>query len=238
MKDKIIEVIEDLKAKGYFKEDNGVIRRYNKFYNSFEQLNRQQLQQILFRQYLSMNDVSEYLFFIIDELPVFPKKEFNDYEKYIKYSKEPSFKNVLNCFLNGLYLTNQGKKTDLTSINESSRNIYLDNIMQLLINNDIFTDKYPTNNLLKHRLFKFDKDKEAFILVTVDNISNFIDVKNQDILKLIFEKASNNPTHKLTYLWGAVDDFNKAKNRDSIIENSRKSYNYIVNLIESFKLDK
>ena len=37
MKDKIIEVIEDLKAKGYFKEDNGVIRRYNKFYNSFEQ---------------------------------------------------------------------------------------------------------------------------------------------------------------------------------------------------------
>ena len=126
----------------------------------------------------------------------------------------------------------------MTSINESGRNIHLDNIMQLLINNDIFTDKYPTNNLLKHRLFKFDKDKEAFILVTVDNISNFIDVKNQDILKLIFEKASNNPTHKLTYLWGAVDDFNKAKNRDSIIENSRKSYNYKVNLIESFKLDK
>ena len=238
MKDKVIEVIEDLKAKGYFKEDNGIIRRYNKSYNAFDQLTTQDLQQLLFRQYLSMNDVSEYSFFIINELPVFPNKEFNDYEKYIKYSKEPSFKKVLNNFLNGLYLTNQRKKTDLTSINESSRNISLDKIMQLLINNDIFTDKHPTNNLLKYRLFKFDKDNEEFILVTVDNISNFIDVKNQDTLKLIFEKASNNPTHKLTYLWGAVDDFNKAKNRDSIIENSRKSYDYIVNLIESFKLDK
>ena len=238
MKDKVIEVIEDLKAKGYFKEDNGIKRRYNKSYNAFDQLTTQDLQQLLFRQYLSMNDVSEYSFFIINELPVFPNKEFNDYEKYIKYSKEPSFKKVLNNFLNGLYLTNQRKKTDLTSINESSRNISLDKIMQLLINNDIFTDKHPTNNLLKYRLFKFDKDNEEFILVTVDNISNFIDVKNQDTLKLIFEKASNNPTHKLTYLWGAVDDFNKAKNRDSIIENSRKSYDYIVNLIESFKLDK
>ena len=44
MKDKVIEVIEDLKAKGYFKEHNGVIRRYNKFYNSFEQLNTQQME--------------------------------------------------------------------------------------------------------------------------------------------------------------------------------------------------
>lgn len=237
MNDKIKEIVEDLKNKGYFKYNDSKVKRYSKYWNGFEAVEISQFLNILREYNLSSEDVNKYYSKIIFNLPVFPGKQYNNYQNYIKAGKEPSFKDVLNRFMNTQYKINQRKKVQSFKLDTGNiRNIDLNKIIQLLINNDIFTDKLLIDRNMRYQLIKYDSDKEELILINKDNFTDYIGINNDYLSNIIFSKANEHPT-LLTNLDGLYYGFKKARQNDLTKKSCEDDYSYIVNLKKSFKLN-
>ena len=154
MNNRINDVINDLTAKGYFKLSNGNVKRFNKIYGAFEELQRMQFYNFLKREYLSVNDVNEYLYYIINNLNEFPVKQFKNYDAYVGLSKNPSFKSVEDDFMTRFYTRNNNNKNPDIALQESN----ISNHIQILINHDVFNKDYKD-------LYHYDIENKAFILV-------------------------------------------------------------------------
>ena len=235
MDKKLENIIADLKSKGYFKYNGSNVKRYSKTYSGFEEVGLNRFGDLLFKEYkLNRNYISKYIYIIINNLNEFPSKEWWNYQEYIKASREPSFKVVLNSFLTKQYKDNQIKKVKNFKINNpNSVNVSLNHIMQLLINNDIFIDMCYSG----YCFYKYDADNKDFIKITKDNFGEYTGITNKYTINILYDKAIVNSTYKLINLNGTVNKFAKAKKRELTLQNNKKDYEYIIKLKESFKKD-
>lgn len=223
-------IVEELTKQGYFKYGNGGIKRYSKVYGGFEPISINIFMKLL-QDYLTSEQVFHYHSKIVYDLPAFPDKEWWNYQDYMRAKDEPSFKEVLNRFLKYQYEENQKKKTEPIDLNKNPINIRLDDIMQVLINNDIFVDRVYYG----YGFFKYDIDNAAFIPVTKDNFMNYTGINSKDVADYLFRRINQSPTYKLTNLNGLVDGFSKAKKRDLILKKNKSDYEYINSLKDSIR---
>lgn len=236
MDNKINSIVNDLKSKGYFKYGNNEVKRYSKLYHGFEPIAAHPFINILNKEYkVTGENLNKYRSLIISRLPMFPNKEYNNYQEYMGAKKEPSFKQVLNRFLDNQYKTNNLKKTNqINNLNNKKiTDINLNDIIPLLINNDVFFDR----GYSELELFKYDADNEKFIPVTKDNFTDYININRKDISDRLFKQVINHAFSNLTYLNGLVNGFKKGRKRDLTLKQYKSDYEYITNLIESFNLE-
>ena len=227
MNDKINSIAEELTKQGYFKRGNG-IDRYSKVYGGFESVSSGQFIKIV-AESLTSEQAFHNWSKIAAMLPVFPSKEWWNYQEYMRVKDEPSFKEVLNHFLKYQYKQNQKKKTEPVNLNRDPVGIGLDDIMQVLINNDIFVDRVYRG----YGFFKYDIENAEFIPVTKDNFMEYIGINYKPSSDILFRKAINRPLHRLISLNGLVDGFSKARRRDLILKENKADYEYIINLRDS-----
>ena len=218
--------IDDLKSAGYFKQyddsSRGNIYRYNGIYGDFQELNNDQFRQLLERIIGNVN-ANEYWYYIKTNLNVFPTKEHNQYMSYIKYSKERSLESVEREFLNGFYKDNANRKkeTEITPNVDSTKDV------QVLINNDIFTNGVS--------LYKYDSDDKTFILVNEDNIGTFINCNDKDIANKILETGLKYKS-LLINVFFTMDLFKNAKDVEFWLKANENGYRYITKLKENINV--
>ena len=216
--------VKELKIAGYFKQSEETFRgnvfRYNKLYGGFQELNNKQFINILNHIIKNVNLTYEYWYYIKNNLNVFPSKEYKQYQTYIGLSKKNSFDSIEREFLRRFYKDNRLRKRET----EITQNVSLSNDIQVLINNDIFTDG--------NDLYKYDLDNKTFILVTENNIGSLIDCNNPKIATKILETGLNNK-YLLINIHFTVDSFKEAKNRDVNLKANEDGYKYIIDLIEN-----
>ena len=221
------ELVKELNGAGYFKESEdssrGNVFRYNNKYGVFQELNNTQFVKILDNIIGSKKIAHQHWRYIKNNLNLFPSKEHKQYQKYIGLSKQCRFKSVEDDFLRRFYKENNNRKkeTEITS------KVSLNKDIQVLINNDIFTDGKD--------LYKYDLDNKTFILVTKDNIGSLINCNDNEIATKILETGLKN-NHVLINIDTTVYLFNKAKNVDYNLNACRGGYEYIIELIGSFNI--
>lgn len=234
MNDKIINVIEDLKRKGYFKYNYTDIKRFNKRFNAFDVIGENIFYKVLYQDYnLTGAEISDYTLKIISKLPVFPFKRYNKYQEYMRAKNEPSFKMVLKRFMNTAYKENQNKKTsEPVSFDINYTNISNIELMQSLINNDVFINNL---NISADGFYQYDSDNETFIKVTKENFGEIIGIENKNAVDYLFRDAIMNK-HRLTHLNNFVYAFQRSRKRDLIMSENKADAKYITNLINKFKV--
>ena len=221
MNDKINKISEDLKQKGYFKLGNrGEVKRWSKIYNGFETMNSFQFKEDLKEFGISEKQAIE----IKKNLPTFPNKQYQNYQDYLKCCKVPSFNKAVSNFENNIYDENSTKKNKEKIV--LTVNSPISSMIQFLINNDIFTDG--------EKLYKYDVVEKSFILITENNISEFIGIENSLTCKKIYNIMMVNETY-LTNIHNSIYEFKNSKFNDSRKKQYKEDYKYISDLIESIK---
>lgn len=214
--------IEGLKEAGYFRSEDiarGHVFRYNGLYDSFQELDNRKLIALLSR-IIGNDKAYRYWSTVKCSLDIFPSKQYHQYQSYIGFSKMRSLDSVEREFLNGFYKDNQMKKRKT----EIKSNIDSSNDLQILINNDIFTNGKD--------LYKYDSDKKTFILVTEDNIGTFINCNDKTITNRILENGLNTK-YVLTNVVYTIDLFTEGHEVTNGLKDNKDGYDYIMGLKEN-----
>lgn len=221
MDEKLIKVVDELKAKGYFKSGNrGEVKRWSKRFSGFETRNPFQFKEDLKELGISEKQAME----IKKNLPPFPNRKYNNYQNYLKCCEVPSFNKVVTNFENKFYRENSLKKNDKEIVLTVGSSI--SNITQVLINNDIFTDG--------KKLYKYDREEKSFLRIGESNISEIIGIDNALTCKKIYNLAIANRTY-LINIYNSVNEFQHSKYNDMRKEKYKADYEYISDLKESIK---
>lgn len=219
-------LVETLKEKGYFREFvrniEGNIRIYNNN-GGFHEIRKQEFAgQLINQGFLSQKDAYEYWYAIYIKLPVFPTKQYINYDNYLKVCNEETLDYVVRIFLDTPYKRNEMKKREVESLSLNDKS----NHVQVLINNDVFI----TPN---RQLYKYDVDNKTFILVNEDNIEEIINCNDKTIAEAVLNRGRQ--TVELIQIYNMVSRFDLARRHDEAKKAYEKDYKYIINLFESFK---
>ena len=229
-KSDINPLIKTLKESGYFKLHYGNIKRFNKFYGGFEELDAVQFRQHLAKEYLSQKDAIEYVYCIINRLDDFPIKQFNNYDKYLRLLQEKPFNLIEKDFINRYY----NRNSNLKRIDVKLRTGALETYLQVLINHDVFYSDVFYRSNGSGRLYQYDVSGKSFVEVNKNNIGSIIDCSNPDLSNDVLQMGLKYGCSELINIQDTVEVFNRTKSNEERLKAYQDDYEYIVKLIESF----
>ena len=228
----INKLVETLNEKGYFKLHYGNVKRFNKYYNGFEELQPTQFRQHLAKEYLSQKDANEYASYIITQLDDFPLKQFKNYDNYLRLKNEKPFSLIEKDFMIKFYNQNDKLKKPDVKLRAGSLEVAL----QVLINNDVFYTNHKTYRQDdSQKLYQYDVSNKSFVRVNGDNIGTVIGCDSPSLSNDVLTMALKYGYTKLINILDTVAIFERTRNNEERIKDYTEDYNYINNLIESLK---
>ena len=208
---------------GYILSDSGIMQ-YNDYLSAFEFVSDNEILTIFKRLYPNLERRVLKVEMITPYLPVISDSDFASYNLCKKVDKYNLNEAKLNQEIQKIVEYNNNRKRDIPGIIDS--NDY-DSCIQLLINNDIYTDhtilfKYTDNDFESFGLFDV---KHLFKNVTMDNI--LLD----DIARIVYIGLND-----LTYITEVKEDLDiKHLENNTITNEDWRTYQRIKDIVKTAK---
>ncbi len=220
------QAINTIRARGIVKTPNGfsgnVIYRYNFNTGEFKPYDKSKLLKLFNRLYLNSYDVNYDVGAIIDELDSVDLKQVENYYKYVDAENKNVDITDIENKINSTIETNNSRKKEIHPILWE-----LGTKLQHLINCDVFSNGeslYQYNG----KDFNYIAPKDIFKLFKNEKRAEYISVVG-------LQREYSYFVNHLTNINSLISELNDYKNSNKILNECKKDYETIKNMIAGFE---